>query len=135
MGKYLNLDQNILAIFGSASWLDEGISVYPVNFVAMNAGSEFLKVSVIPSGSGVNLNSVSGVMIVDIFVASGTGPSRASEIADKLDTYLSGNAISPAAGVSIQLGSSSVRPLGLDPDNSSLYRTSYTIPFNYFEVM
>jgi len=135
MGKYTNLDTKILAVFGSSSWTAEGIKTFPANFVAMNAGTEFIRVSIIPTGPGVNLRSVSGVLIIDIFVEANKGPKRASFIADKLDTFLSGKNLMPTTRISIQLGSSSISPLGLDPDNPSLYRTSYTIPFNYFEVM
>jgi len=135
MGKYINLDSKVYAIFGLSSWIAEGIKTFPANFVAMNAGTEFIRVSIIPGGSGINLKSVSGVLIIDIFIEAGKGSQRASFIADRLDIFLSGKALTPTTKSLIQLGSSSLSPNGLDPDNSSLYRTTYTIPFNYFEVM
>jgi hypothetical protein len=136
MGRYANIDTSIYSIFGLSSWTAEGIKTYPANYVAINAGTEYIKVSVIPNGSSdVNLRSSSGVLIVDIFVAAGNGPKRSSAIADKLDDYLLGKTITPTTKATVQLGTSSVEVFGPDPDNPSLYRTSYTIPFNYFEGM
>jgi len=135
MGKYANLDTSILAIFGLSSWTAVGIKTFPANLVAMNAGTEFIRISIIPAGAGINLKSVSGVVIADIFVESNNGSKRVSFIADKLDTFLSGKTLSPVARTAIQLGSSSLSLNGIDPDNSALYRATYTIPFNYFEVM
>jgi len=135
MGKYANLDTKIFALFGTSSWTAEGIKTFPANFVAMDAGTEFIRVSIIPAGPGINLKSVSGIVLIEIFVEANKGPKRASYIADKLDIFLSGKNLMPTTKIAIQLGSSAISPLGNDPDNPSLYRTSYTIPFNYFEVM
>lgn len=134
MGKYSNIDSNVYSIFGLTSWIAEKIKTYPANFVAIDRPSEFIKVSIIPSGPGINLNSVSGVIIIDIYVPAGKGPQRASLIADKLDTYLSGQTLYPT-NACIQLLTSSVSVNGVDKEDPSLYRTTYTIPFNYFEVM
>jgi len=135
MGKYANLDSGVYSIFGQSSWTAVGIKTFPANINVRDAGIEFIRVSVIPSGYGVNLKSISGVIIVDIFVEANKGPKRASFIADKLDTFLSGKSITVATGIVVQLDRSAVSPNGLDSDNPSLYRTTYTIPFNYFEVM
>jgi hypothetical protein len=134
MGKYLNVDSRIYGIFSSAGWMVENIKTYPSNYVAGPGSSEFIRVTIIPSGSGINLRSVSGVVIVDIFVEAGKGPKRVSTVADKLDTYMSGKSIS-TAGINVQLGSSSLSLDGIDPDDAALFRATYTIPFNYFEVM
>lgn len=135
MGKYSNIDANVFSIFGSPTWTAENIKTYPANFVAMDAGTEFVRIKIIASGEGVNLKSASGVLIADIFVKAGDGPKRSSQIADKLDSYLSGKYLSTGSGTAVQLGSSSMTVMGLDPDNKSLYWTTCTIPFSYFEVM
>jgi hypothetical protein len=129
MNKYQDLEQNIFSIFGSASWQAENIKTFPSNFIALNVGSEYIRVSIIPSGEGININSVSGILIIDIFTSAGSGPKAATRIADKLDLYLSGKKI-----VNTQFFASGLSYLGLDIDNRALYRSSYSIPFKHFGV-
>lgn len=135
MGKYLNLQSDAFTIFDSSTWKAENIKTFPANFVPINPGNEFIRVSLIPSGSGINIRSVSGVFIIDIFTPAGNGPKRTSQIADKLDQYLVGKSVSTSSGNVTQLQNSSLQLNGVDKDNSSLYRSTYTIPFNYFGVM
>jgi hypothetical protein len=130
MGKYLNLEQDVFSIFGSPEWLAEDIRTYPSNFVATKIEDEFLRVSILPSGGGVNLRSVSGMMIVEIYIPSGRGTKRLNEIADTLDSYLEGNTKNR-----VQMSSSALSIIGEDKDNPSLFRANYSIPFNYYGVM
>ena len=133
MGKYLSTQEDVFEIFNSQSWKSENIKTYPSNFVAINPGNEFVRVSIIPSGNSVNINSVSGVVILDIYTPAGNGPTRTSVIADKLDQYLVGKSFL-GENTRTQLMSSSFNLLGPDKDNPALYRSSYTIPFNHFGV-
>lgn len=133
MGKYSNLQDDIFSVFASVGWGAENIKTYPSNFLAVNPGTEFLRVSILPSREGLNLKSSSGLMMVDIFVPAGKGPTRANEISDKLDSYLVGKSLSTAGGVT-QLTKSYLNVIGQDKDNPSLFRVTYTVPFNYFEV-
>lgn len=132
MGKYLNLQEDIFSIFSSNAWKAENIKTFPENFISINPGNEFIRVSIISSKAGINLISVSGVLIVDIFTSAGNGPKAPSLIADKLDLYLSGKSVATQSKATTQFLSSTLDLKGLDKDNSSLYRTMYTIPFNYF---
>lgn len=134
MGKYETLEIDVFSVFDSTDWKAEAIKTYPANFVAVNPGNEYIRVMIIPSGGGMNLRSLSGVIIVDIFTPAGNGPRRTSTIADKLDQYFVGKSFSSQAGATTQLGKSSLQPIGVDKDNSALYRSTYTIPFNYFGV-
>lgn len=134
MGKYQALEADLFSIFATAAWKAEAINTYPANFVPASPGSEFVRVSAIPSGPGLNLSSVSGIFVVDIFISAGGGPSRTSFIADKLDTYLVGKSIMTGANGVTQLRDSSLGVGAPDRDNPTLYRTPYTIPFNYFGV-
>lgn len=134
MGKYLNLQSDLFSIFDSAAWKAENIRTYPSNFVAVNSGNEFIRVSIIPSGNGINLSSVSGVIIIDIFTSAGNGPKAAILIADKLDSYLVGKSVKTVSNVVTQFSNSTLSSGSTDRDNSALYRVSYTIPFNYFGV-
>jgi len=135
LGKYTNLDSDIFSVFASTAWKTEKISVYPANFVKQDPGAEFVRVSIIPSGYGVNLNSVSGVLIADIFTLAGEGPKKSSTIADRLDFFLCGKTKSSSTGKSVQFFSSTLSPSGADKDNRALYRATYTIPFNYSEAL
>ena len=134
MGKYENLEKDVFSIFGSTLWKSENIKTFPVNFIELTPGTEFVRVSVIPSGNGINLTSISGVLIIDIFTSAGNGPRKTSLIADKLDSYLVGKSVSTITGNSTQLNKSSLSYVGLDTVNSALYRATYSIPFNYFGV-
>lgn len=136
MGKYSNLNSDIYSVFSTDIWKAEKIVTRPSNFVGLDKPSEFIRVSVIPSGTGLNRKSVSGVLIIDIFTQAGGGPKRSAIIADKLDSYLSGKSLSTTAGTTVQFPESSAMDLkGNDKDNPALYRVAYTIPFNYFEVL
>lgn len=133
MGKYEALQRGVFSIFGSPEWLAENIKTFPANFIEVNPGKEFLRVSVLPKGKGLNLLSAAGVLIIEIYTSVGNGPLRSTLIADKLDKYLSGKSIPTSEG-NTQLGISAFSPEGIDKADASLYRSLYTIPFNYFGV-
>lgn len=135
MGKYTNLETDVFSIFGSNAWKNEKIVTYPNNFVITGNSKEFIRVSIIPSGRGINRLSVAGSLIIDIFTFAGEGTRKNSLIADTLDKYLVGNVINTNNGNSTQFGYSSLSFIGLDKDNPSLFRSSYTIPFNFFGVL
>jgi hypothetical protein len=130
--KYVNIVDNVYKLFATPEWKAEKIPTFPSNFDG--SGDEFIRVSVIPSGGGINLNSGSGVVLIDIFTSAGKGPKRAMSIADILDLYLVGKSLSTQAGTIFQFSQSSAQPFGADPINPSLYRVQYQISFNYFEV-
>lgn len=134
MGKYEAAEKSIFSVFNSSIWKAENIKTYPSNFVIVNPGTEFIRINIIPSGKGINLISLSGVIIVDIFTSAGNGPRRTSTIADKLDQYLVGKSLTTDDGNCLQLKNSSLAAVGVDSDNASLYRSNYTIPFNLFGV-
>ena len=121
-------------MFNSTEWKAESIKTYPVNFVPVNPGEEFVRVSIIPSDRGINSKSSSGVFQIDIFTSAGAGPTRAMQIADKLDLYLQKKSKSVIDGT-LQLLESSLYLRGVDKDNSALYWAKYTIPFNFFGVL
>lgn len=134
MGKYANIVSDVFTVFGSAEWTAENIKTLPVNYVGIDIKDEFLRVSVIPSGTGVNLQSISGQLIVDIFTKAGNGPSRPFAIADKLDEYLVGTTLMTQSGVATQFFGSSMSVVGQDKDDPTLFRMTYSVPFTYFEV-
>ena len=135
MGKYTALQNDIFSIFASATWKAENLKTYPTDMVATDTGSEFIRVDVISNAKGVNIGSISGVLIIDIFVSAGKGPARANFIADRLDTYLVGKSFQLSAPSSTQFLNSTMAFVGRDPENKALSRYHYTIPFNYFGVL
>ena len=135
MAQFMNIQNNVFSIFASAEWVAESIKTLPNNFVNINPDDEFIRVSIIPSGYSSNINAKTGVLNIEIYTKVGTGPKRPSTIADKLDSYLSGKQIIVSPGITAQFFGSSMMPNGKDKDNPTLYKYTYTIPFNYFEVM
>jgi len=135
MGKYTELETDVFSIFSSNKWKSEKILTYPNNFVITGNSKEFIRVSIIPSGKGINRLSVSGVLIIDIFTSAGEGTRKVSLIADTLDKYLVGKAIVTATNNNTQFGYSSLSMSGFDGDNPALFRSSYSIPFNFFGVL
>lgn len=132
--KYANLEKEVFRIFGSSSWKNENILTVPSNYQS-NASQEFIRINIIPNGSGLNLESLKGLLIIDIFVVAGKGPSRISVIADKLDLYLVGKSFIAQSGANLQFGNSSLSFEGLDKDSPTLYRAGYSIAFNLFGVI
>jgi hypothetical protein len=132
VSKYATLESDVFSVFGGAPWKAEKINTYPSNFVPDDAGAEFIRVSIVPSGAGLNLRSASGLMIVDIFTEAGMGPSRASLIADKLDQFLVGKSLSTQPGRVTQFGNSALGHSGADRDNPALHRSRYSVQFNHY---
>jgi hypothetical protein len=135
MGKYIDLQNDLFSLFNGASWKAENIKTYPNNFVAVNSSNEFIRMTAIPNGEGLNLNSSSGILNIEIFTSAGNGPKRASIIADKLDDYLVGKSLSTVQNNVTQFMNSAMDHLGPDEDNSALHRSIYSIPFNHFGVL
>ena len=127
---YSEANRSVLAVFGSAAWTRNGIKTYPANFLAKDAGEEFIKISVITSGPGLNLISKSGMLIIDIYTPAGNGPSRPYSISDELDLLLK-NKSYPYSGNVTQFSSSSLNLMGSDSANRNLHRAQYTIPFKH----
>lgn len=131
--KYTEVQKAVFGVFALPAWIAEDIKTFPQNFLATDAGSEFIRINVIPSGGGINRSSVSGVLIVDIFTPAGKGPSRAAEIADTLDDYLQAKYVPLPDGSATQFPvGSSLANRGLDTDDKSLFKSVYTIPFSFF---
>lgn len=134
MGKFSNTEGDIFSVFASSAWKGEGIETHPSNYTSPEAWDEYIRVNILCNGKGLNKVSVSGILIVDIFTPAGNGPSKASLIADKLEEYLGNKSLSTSASGVTQFLGGTLTHLGTDKDNLTLFRSSYTIPFNYFGV-
>lgn len=132
MGKYEQLQTDIFSVFDSVEWENENIKTVPSNFISEDLTQEFIRVNIIASNTGINLFSVSGILIIDIFTSAGEGPGKASLIADALDTYLVGKSRASSDDTVTQFTNSTLSLSGYDEHNPTLYRSNYTIPFNHF---
>lgn len=130
MGKYANLEKDVYSIFNAVGWTTLAIPTFPSNYTNPSGDANYIRISIIPSGPGVNSTSVSGIINIDIFVRTGLGPNAISVIADQLDTFLVGTSVKLSSGVT-QLFESSLTFTGIDKSNPSLFRAIYTIPFRY----
>jgi len=128
------LEESVFSVFNSIPWKAENIKTFPDNFIELNPGNEFIRVSIIPSGNGLNLKSKSGLLLIDIFTSAGNGPRRSTEIADKLDKHFIGKNI-VTGNVSLQFPLSSSLGQGKqDSANPGLYRVTYSTTFNLIGV-
>lgn len=131
--KYTNLQNDIYSIFAAAGWTAENIKSFPENFIGAVPGKEYIRIHIKAEREGLDIVSVSGQVMIDIFVPAGGGPIRASQIADRLDVYLVGRSLKLSSGHT-QFLNSTLSNFGVDKANASLFRSIYSIPFNYFGV-
>lgn len=131
MTDYVELLSAVSGVFGTPQWISEAVTTVPENFVGKDL-VEYIRVSVIPGGVGINLKSLSGMLMVDIFIEANKGPANGFKIPDKLNQYLVGKSLSISEGRVVQFQKSSMVPSGMDRDNPKLFRYKYSIPFNLF---
>lgn len=105
------------------------LDIYPADVVVKNKPNAYGLVHFIPSGTGANSNSLSGVVIVDIVVLAGNGPALAHAFADRLDEYLVKKAVNGT-----QFFTSSLVPRGALSSDPTRTRYEYTISFKHFGV-
>jgi len=132
MSKYVTSEADIFTIFGSVEWKAEGIASYPSNYIANASDQEFIRISIIPSSQGINLVSVEGVIMIDIFTEAKLGDRRSLEIADKLDLFMVGKSFNNA-GRRTQIFDSTLRTSNTSDDDTRS-RKIYSIPFKHFGV-
>jgi len=133
MNRFKDIQASIFSLFTLSEWTTHSINTYPANFIPDTAGQSYIRIKILPSSIGIDKNSKRGIILIDIFTLLGTGPSDYMEIADKLNSLLENKVLTTASGV-VQLSNSAMADLGIDPDNQTLYRVQYSIPFNYYGV-
>ncbi len=126
MGKFTNLQEDVFNIFATDAWKANNIPTYPQNFLDIN-DPEYIRISIVAGDQGVDLASVSGQVIIDIFTSAGNGPGPIMRIADILDSHLA-----LKFSDAVQFGSSTLIFNGFDKVNPTLFRGTYSIPFNFF---
>ena len=103
-----------------------GLNLFPVDVVT-DKKPPFGNVSVINSTPGVNYGSISGVVIIDVFVVGGKGAAEANAFADSLDDYLVKKSHRGA-----QFFQSSFVPRGPNKLNPGWTEYEYTVRFKFF---
>jgi hypothetical protein len=131
MSKFSSLEKGIYTVFGNKSWTDLEIPTIPSNFIYEKEG-EFVRINIIPSDSSVNLASLGGMLIIDIFTEVNLGTRRAVELADLLDEFLFSKNVLYSETENIQFFNSNLVHNSVDPDDPSLFRSTYTIQFQFF---
>lgn len=130
MGKYVNAEEAVFSVFGSAEWAAETTKAFPTGFKGEKGEPPFLRLALVPNGEGLNRRSTSGVLMIEIFTAWGKGPRESSLIADKLDTFLQSKTVGTT-----QFFESSLGQYLQDKDDETLGRAIYSLPFAHFGAL
>lgn len=130
---YSLLKSDVYDVFASATWAATGIKAYPVNYSgSIDSTGSFLRISILPGNGGLEAFSFkkrfNGLLILSIFVKAGNGDNDLFAIADTLDSFFQGKTLVNGT----QFGASTLKPLGLDSADKSLYRGDYSIQFNSY---
>lgn len=120
-------------IFASTDWTNRNIPTYPLNYYGpMSTNSEHIRTHILPAQASITqfdgAKETNGLLIISIFVDAGKGQTRVFEISDALDEFLSAKKLKN----NVLTKGSFLTFAGLDPDNKSLYRADYTLPFTQF---
>lgn len=129
---YTDVVNAVYTYISGVFWSAQSIKTIPDNVSLDNPGAEYIRVTILPNGKGVNMISKSGLIMIDIFTEPGKGQSRSLQIANMLDQLFQNKYTEVSTGKSIQFGSSSVRTsVGSD----SHYRSIYSLPFSFNGVI
>ena len=130
----MTLESTILSLYSIAanpSWSTAvGAPIYNWDYKDKPASYPFLKYTIVfkkADKPDFTNKELSGLVVIGIFTKTGQGQLASAELADKLDVLFQDKLIN-----GIQLGSSFLQPRGIDPDDNTLVRDDYTVPFTYF---
>jgi len=132
--KFEDSMMNIFRVFATPEWIAERIKTFPKGFVNPAGLPEFIRVAILQSGAGINKQSLSGILLIDIFTPVKSGPTRPAQLADKLDTYLASKCFEVAPGVSTQFSQGVLQDHGIDQVNTDLHRSVFSIPYTHTGV-
>ena len=124
--SFQEIQSSIEPVFLSPSWASMGVTTVPAN-VNAPTGSEFVRLNIFIPASQIDEfggASDAGFVELNVFTLSGQGEKRMYEICDALDVLLNGKTLGP-----VQFGKSTLTKIGLDPQDSQLWRCDYIVPF------
>jgi hypothetical protein len=131
MASYSELMSSFDSVFSTTEWTSVGLPAFPANFFPSTYPDEFIRYQVVPSEEGVeeygrNLYK-SGFFIVEIYAQSNKGPKRIYEIASVIEDYFANRSF-----MKTQVSSGTLQVVGIDKDDTSLFRADYSLKFNSF---
>jgi len=124
-----HLRSDIYGVFATPAWNALGVAAYPDNYQGAIATDSFVKLHIIPGtpvfDSYALKKSLSGAVIISIYVKAGKGDKEIFSIGDSIDGFFQGKTLQNGT----QFGPSTINVLGLDRDDPSLYRGDHMITF------
>ena len=127
MSTISNILTAVESLFASSAWTSNNIKAFPANYQGEINADEWVRVSVLPFSSELAYQDViaNGQIVIQIFVAAGSGMKRAYQIADLLKTLLDQEVISGY----LQTTNSFITNIGIDTKDSGLFNVNYTVNF------
>jgi hypothetical protein len=128
-----NILADVNSVFASSALTSNNIAMYPENYQgSISNSNEFCRFNILPSASDHLAyggdKSLSGLLIVRIFVKAGEGQTRIMQLSDILDNSFENKILTNKT----EFGKSYLNVEGLDPANQSLYSAQYIIPFKIY---
>jgi hypothetical protein len=124
--------QDIYEVFASSVWVNTGIKAVPRSFQGTLTENKYVLISIIPGktkpSSTQHQKCISGLLIVSIYVPTTKGDVELFNVANTLDGIFQRKVLTQ--GTMMDLGS--LKPIGIDKDNSALYTGDYYISFNLY---
>lgn len=132
--RYSNLLDDVFSLFASPEWASQLFLVIPQGHVTNKNVTEFGRFNLVVSGQGF-IDTLQGIMYVDIFIPNGAGPKRAYQIADIFDKFFAGQSLATQGNKAITQfrRESNFEVRGQSRDNSSLLHSTYQIQFSYYK--
>lgn len=131
---YSAIVSSLEQVVASPAWSTAfpSVPVYPADIKHDVKASIFFKFTILLSGSsieGYNQTTRRGELVIAIFTKATQGPRAVAAYCDSLDSLLSKKSF---ANNKLQTLSSYATRLGTDSSDTTLVRTDYHLPFNYF---
>lgn len=108
------------------------LPVYPSDYRGTISAVPFLKLNVITGKANQfayrDNKLVTGLVVVSIYYTAGAGQKEPAVISNALDSVFENKFLS----YNIQTNVSSLQFMGPDPDDSTLSRADYSVPFSYY---
>jgi hypothetical protein len=108
------------------------LPVYPADYRGKISSVPFLKINVVTGKANQfayrDNKLVTGLVVVSIYYAAGSGQKEPSVVSSALDSIFQNKLLT----YNIQTSVSSLQFMGPDPDDSTLSRADYSVPFSYY---
>ncbi len=130
---YTGLKDDVYGVFASPAWKSTTYKAYPANYNGqIDSSSVFIRISILPGKPSLDgfsfSKTFSGMLILSIFVKAGDGDKTLFTVAETLDSFFEGKTLANGT----QFGPSTLKTLGLDPSDDTLYRGDYSINFKAY---